>query len=133
MGRGARSACAWFALVLLVSGAGAIGGCGGPARPTASDIYHDPALRRGELPSEASEQELLAQLDALPPGEPVTIAGAVYIVSAAYHAASGRTCRAVEAGATSRLACAGEAGWVFVPTVLGSDNPFSTTGEERAP
>lgn len=130
------SVCARLALSLLVSGAGTLAACGGPQQPTAADIYHDPALRRGAIPAEAAEAELVSRLDALPSGEPVSIGGAVYVATATYDAASGRTCRHVRrVGGSTRLACADdEAGWVFVPDVFGSENPFELpSGAETEP
>ncbi|HJL18121.1 MAG TPA: hypothetical protein RMH99_20830 [Sandaracinaceae bacterium LLY-WYZ-13_1] len=109
----------WAHLAPLVAvAATALIGCGA-STPRESDIYHDPALRPGVVTAAASDSRLLARLAELEGADSVQIDGRRYEVEAAYAAASGRTCRSVlPAGASPRLACESEDGWVFVPQVL---------------
>lgn len=110
-------------------------GCGGAPPPGPEDIYHDPGLRRGALEADEADRELLERLGTLPAGEPVSIAGRVYVPAPSYFAASGRACRPVRASiGGTRLACSTEGErWEFVPDVVGGDNPFAIEARASEP
>ena len=95
-------------------------GCGS-SPPRAEDIYHDPALRPGEVDAaDDLESAILAQLSAEPGAGRVEIAGREVVLGATFHAASGHRCREASHGSSTRLACERESGWVYVPQVLPS-------------
>lgn len=104
-------------------------GCGGAPEPREQDIWHRSQLRPGRVPAETKgEQELLARLGDVPTGEPVTVAGQVFVVDAPYAAASGRTCRSItvrgpegEGQPEVKLACDGPGGWELVPDPFAQD------------
>ncbi len=103
-------------------------GCGAGAAPTESEIWHAATLRPSvELASTRGEELLLARLGSLPADEPVRLEGEVFTASAAYVAASGRTCRHVRIDAEAprqRLACDdGDGRWVFVPNPFVAESP----------
>ena len=83
-------------------------------------------------PTDDAERAILRQLPELPPEQAVDIDGQTVVASAAYPAASGRTCRSLHitgrgtggvegAGGESiqeRLACREDGDWFFVPPVF---------------
>ncbi|HYQ27537.1 MAG TPA: DVU3141 family protein, partial [Polyangiaceae bacterium] len=78
-------------------------------------------------PASQSERELLQRIPQLPVGPAQRIGDDVVVADAAYTAASGRTCRALQltaskTGKTShRVACNGGGTWFFVPDVFGGN------------
>lgn len=96
--------------------------CGGAA-PSDATVYYDPALRPGVVEATEAERAMLDRLGEVAPGATVEADGRSYLAEAAYHAASGRRCRALRSASGSRLAYETEEGWVFVPAVLAEVSP----------
>ena len=109
---------------LLVLLCGVAFGCAGE-KPNPRDAA-DANDTGSTLPARSpSEQSILQQVAQLPAGSPRTLGDAVVVADPAYHAASGRTCRALAIThgkakqVAHRLACSEGAAWFFVPDVLG--------------
>ncbi len=109
-------------MILLL---GAANACGGEPPPNARDAADANDMGR-TLPAQGpSEHAILQQLGQLPPGAPRKIGDATVVADPAYHAASGRLCRALsitspkKKDAEHRLACTEGQAWAFVPDVLG--------------
>jgi hypothetical protein len=134
--RGRAPLIGWSALLASAIAAG----CGGRPIPRDEDVYHEAALRPGEVPPVTEgERELLARLPELAADQSVHIGDREYVPLASYASASGRRCTPIrEAGTVirTRIACESDAGWVFVPEVFGGDDPFiraaSESGAETA-
>ena len=111
IGAGARALLTLGAVALL-------GGCGA-STPRESDIFYDPSLRAGRVePATEAERQLLAGLDTAPDSQPLTFGGETFLAGAAYDAASGQRCRAIEAAGVTRLACESDGQWAFVPEIV---------------
>lgn len=111
-------------LLALVAGLG----CGGAQEPRDEDVWHSSSLQPSSVPPQTEgERELLARLDEIPAGQEVTLGGQTFVADEAYASASGRACRSItvrspeQSSVEVRLACQGDAGWVFVPDVFGDD------------
>jgi len=107
-------------------------GCGGGEKPNPRDAADANDTGRTLPARSASEQTILRQVADLPAGTAQTVGEVVVIAAPAYHAASGRTCRALSISrreskqASHRLACTEGKAWFFVPDVLGLE-PSSET------
>ena len=113
-------------MILLTALASA---CGGGNRSRAEDVTDANDTGRVVPAGTPTEKAILAQLGQLPPGSRRSLGGGSVMAEPAYHAASGRICRAVhisEAGqpkVRQRLACSDGRVWFFVPDVLGLEQP----------
>jgi len=74
------------------------------------------------MPTGELEREILTMLDTMDADTPISIQGKSVVASAAYHAASGRTCRRISIdGNRNELACHMIEGWQYVPSIFVSE------------
>jgi hypothetical protein len=103
--------------------------CGGGHRSRAQDVTDANDTGRVIPAGTPTERAILAQLGQLPPGSRRALGDGSVVAEPAYHAASGRLCRALqmtEPGqrkVRQRLACSDGRQWFFVPDVLGLEQP----------
>lgn len=103
--------------------------CGSGPIANAQDVRDAQDTGR-KLPAQTpTEKAILQQLGQLSAGARTQLANGTVVAEPAYHAASGRICRALritEPGqqkVRQRLACSEDGEWFFVPDVLGLEQP----------
>lgn len=101
--------------------------CSSTPATSARDAADANDTGRKLAPTGESERALLRQLSGLPNGKAQRVGDATIVAEPLYHAASGRSCRALSVTpsakqqATHRLACSDGQSWFFVPDVFGAN------------